>query len=496
MGGAVRRTVRRSAATPEGTLIAIRFDPLAQYPAPGSGFSPAAAYPEYRGGRLSDRPNAVYEMVRALLRDAGLDAARMGTPEWNPLGAHLAPGASVFVLCNFVYHMRPQDSAASLRAKCIHGSVLRALVDYILLAVGPGGRVTFGNAPLQSCRWDDVLEATGAAHVLDFYRATGAPVDARDLRLHVSHRDRLGRVVSVESRDAAGTDAVEVGLGDESLLAPLAAAHPRFRVSDYDPRRTEAYHANGAHRYVMHRAILDADAVISLSKLKTHEKVGITCGLKGFVGAVGHKDCLAHHRYGGRSLGGDEFRNDWAVLNGLARFHDWLNTREGDRPLQGASQVLERGVRRMLRRAGIPLGGAWYGNDTCWRMALDLARIVHYADRRGRMTTMPQRTHLSVIDGIVAGEGNGPLTPSPVDARVLLFADNVALGDRAACRLMGYDPASIPLVARALEPSRYPLVGAPDTEAAVRVNGELLDADRIRAFLGRPFTSPMGRGRD
>src|SRR4029453_17991483 len=128
-------------------------------------------------------------------------------------------------------------------------------------------------------------------------------------------------------------------------------------------------------------------------------------------------------------------RNDGAAPSGLRRFPDWLNTRESDRPLQGASQILERGVRWMLRRAGIPLGGAWYGNDTCWRMALDLARIVHHADRQGRMTTVPQRRHLSLIDGIVAGEGDGPLTPSAVDAKVLLFADNVALGDRAACRL-------------------------------------------------------------
>ena len=49
-----------------------------------------------------DPPNPVYEMVEAALRALGLDHGRVGTPEGNPLGAVIAPGARVVIKPNFV----------------------------------------------------------------------------------------------------------------------------------------------------------------------------------------------------------------------------------------------------------------------------------------------------------------------------------------------------------------------------------------------------------
>src|SRR6185369_8392369 len=134
----------------------------------------------------------------------------------------------------------------------------------------------------------------------------------------------------------------------------------------------------------------------------------------------------------------------------------------------------------------------WHGNDTCWRMALDLARIVHYADRVGKMTPSLQRRHLSIIDGIVAGEGNGPLAPQAVMARSLVFSDDVATGDRAACRLMGFDPAAFPLVSQALAPHKYAVSRAFESTETVRFNGVSIDERQILPVLGRRFRPPVG----
>src|SRR5262249_37749383 len=159
-------------------------------------------------------------------------------------------------------------------------------------------------------------------YVTDFYRAHApARVQARDLRLYVTKRDELGRVTGVDRREEGA--AVEIDLGSESLLTEQTQSSPRYRVSDYDPRRTEAFHHDGHHRYVLHRSVLAADVVLSLSKLKTHEKVGITCGLKGFVGAVAHKDCLAHHRFGSPRDGGDEYPDHLRLLRVESTVHDW-----------------------------------------------------------------------------------------------------------------------------------------------------------------------------
>jgi hypothetical protein len=306
-------------------------------------------------------------------------------------------------------------------------------------------------------------------------------------------------VVSVDRRDEAG-HAVEIDLAGDSLLAEHAGSpRPHYRVADYDPRRTELFHAGGSHRYVIHRAALEADVIVSLSKLKTHEKVGVTCGLKGFVGAVGHKDCLAHHRFGSPDGGGDEYPTAWRGLRPLSRFQDWLGTRAHDAPLQAALEIGDRTARRVLRRLGAVQGGAWSGNDTCWRMALDLARILHHADASGALHDPPQRTHLSLIDGVVAGEGEGPLAPSPVRAGVLAFGDDVAFTDRAACRLMGFDPERIPLVARATQAMRWGLP-SPASREIVR-DGRPCEESALEPAMGRAFEPPrgwrehLGRGR-
>jgi uncharacterized protein (DUF362 family) len=126
-------------------------------------------------------------------------------------------------------------------------------------------------------------------------------------------------------------------------------------------------------------------------------------------------------------------------------------------------------------------------------MALDLARIVRYADRHGRMHEKPQRTHLSLIDGIVAGEGDGPLSPEPVVAGTLVFGDEVALADRVACRLMGFPPDRVHLVSEAFRPHlKYPVARREEGTTLVRANGDEVPESKLEPVLGRPFRPPSG----
>jgi uncharacterized protein (DUF362 family) len=474
--------------------VSVLTDPGLTYPDSGDGFSPDQRFPEYPWDHLASKPNAVYSAVRSLFRQMKLDHERFDSPDWNPLGDYIRPGDSVFVLCNFVYHRRSRDSVDQMRAKCSHGSVLRALVDYVLIAAGKEATVRFGNAPIQACEWEKVLRDTGADKVAEFYRRSGASVEPRDLRLYVTKRTTLGRVTASELREDPEA-AAEIDLGRESMLDELSGAggsSPRFRVADHDPARTEAFHADGSHRYVIHRAILDSDVVISLPKLKTHKKVGITCGMKGFVGTVGHKDCLAHHRFGNRRSGGDEYPDSQGFLKAASAFHDWVNHRGLRAPLQSLFFVADRNLRRVLHRLGLTGGGSWYGNDTCWRMAVDLARIVHNADSRGVMQTTPQRKQLMLIDGVVAGEGEGPLVPTPLGAGALLFCDDVVAGDRVACRLMGFEPDKVSMLREVTRPMSFSIC-APDRGAAnIILNGRQVEESAVPAAAGRPFREPPG----
>lgn len=280
-------------------MISIVIDPDLRYPDAADHFSPDERFPEYRLGHISPRPNPVYRAVRDLFVQAGLDTAHLGTADWNPLGEYVKPGSRVFLLCNFMQERRADESREDFFSRCSHGSVIRALADYVLIAAGDTGHVNIGNAPIQFCDWEAVLRDTEAREVLDFYASAGAPVTARDLRLRVTAATRLGAIRSVERRDE--TEGVHVRLDGDSLFAGQDAQRPRYRVMNYDPRRTQRFHEGGRHEYVIHREILESDVIVSAVKLKTHEKVGITCGIKGMVGTVAHKDSLPHHRYGPRT---------------------------------------------------------------------------------------------------------------------------------------------------------------------------------------------------
>jgi hypothetical protein len=355
-------------------------------------YSPSERYPEYPFGDISMGENRVYGLVRNCLHDFGADAEHFGTDTWNPLGEWIELGQRVFVLPNLVMHRRPGETLEKFYAKCTHGSVLRPVLDYATIACGDPNLVAFGNAPLQSCDYARVTRETGVSAVAEFYRREAKTnIGPVDLRLLVARWTTFGALLQRELRDE--TFGVPVDLGANSWLDELfqSGDEPQVRVGDYAPTETMSYHGRGRHIYVVNRRLLEADVIISVPKLKTHQKVGITCALKGTVGAIGRKECLAHHRRGAPENGGDEYPRSNPARDLASRLADQAAAGETDlwsNAVRVQSKVLERALRS--GKNGI-MGGAWYGNDTAWRMALDIARILRYARSDGSLSPTPLR---------------------------------------------------------------------------------------------------------
>jgi len=82
--------------------------------------------------------------------------------------------------------------------------------------------------------------------------------------------------------------------------------------------------------------------------------------------------------------------------------------------------------------------GNWHGNDTCWRMVVDLNKCLFYFDGSGAPRTKPLR-YLAIVDGIIGGEGNGPMAPDPKECGVLVAGTNPIAVDSVCCALMGFD---------------------------------------------------------
>ena len=453
-------------------MLSLVVDPNLQYPErDADGFSPDERFPEYRYAYVSACQNPVYRAVRECLAQSGLDRARLNTTAWNPLGVFIRPGSRVFVLCNFVLNRQPTETAQNFTAKCIHGSVLRALMDYVLLAVGDMGSVAFGNAAMQHCDWQAVLHETGAQAVQDFYRSVGASVEARDLRLLAVRRSRIGQVAVLERREE--WNGVPVNLGADSLMVALDR-EPRtpYRVMNYSPARLETLHSGGNHVYVINRRILEADTIVSLSKLKTHEKVGVTCALKSLVGTVGHKDSLPHYRFGPPEIGGDEYPADKSgLLRAALGFHYRAQRASPDSRAGTVLRVMDRAIRYATRRWVPITEGGWWGNDTAWRMVLDLNRAITYATAAGELRPSSCRQHLAFIDGIVGGEGQGPLSPRAVRSGLLMFSRNPVLADFACASMMGFDPQQMPMIREGLRLATYPLVEPDWADEEVVYNG-------------------------
>jgi hypothetical protein len=186
---------------------------------------------------------------------------------------------------------------------------------------------------------------------------------------------------------------------------------------------------------------------VNLPKLKTHKKTGVTLALKNLVGINGDKNWLPHHCVGSTTEGGDEFPNSSLIdrtrsaATEMAR--KWLS--------RGVGTSFFRAARRLetsVRGDAFIRSGNWYGNRTTWRMCVDLNRCLYYSDATGAHfdAAEPVRNVLTLLDGIVAGEGAGPLAPRDVPLGVVIASlDPVAL-DLVALRLMGFDAQKVPKV--------------------------------------------------
>jgi hypothetical protein len=473
-------------------MISIVIDSALAYPDADDFYSPDERFPEYPYVHISKQKNPVYQAVRNCFVQAGLDREHFGTSSWNPLSVLVQPGTRVFVLCNFVFHRLSNESAEDFLGKCIHGSVLRPLIDYLLLAVGEGGSVSFGNAAMQACQWESVLLETGAQAVMEFYRSIEAPVELKDLRLLVAEKNRLGAITKVERRPES--NGVQINLGADSLMAELdRGSTTPYRVMNYNPTRTEAFHSRGSHSYVINRQILESDVIVHLAKLKTHEKVAITCALKGCVGAVGHKDSLPHYRFGPPEIGGDEFPSDrTGLFRKVSAFHGYVQKTRLDRPWGNLLRVMDRFIRRAPGlRAPISEGG-WWGNDTAWRMVLDLSRILTYATSAGELQPVAMRKQFAFIDGVVGGEGNGPLSPTAVRSGLLLFSDNPLAADYVSAIMMNFDPNRIPMILEASRLAKYPLIDHPLVDERVIYNGSSVLLSDLPKLVSHRYKPPVG----
>ena len=333
-----------------------------------------------------------------------------------------------------------------------HPAVIEAVIRWAATQLAGSGSITVCDAPQtdssfaalnQYCRLDEMVDRCRR----DFPGTTIKLLDLRPEEWHAVDG------VTVSKTQLIGDPAGDtfVGLNDASEFVGFHGNGRLFGAS-FNMAETNEHHSGERHEYMLCRTPMDADVLINLPKLKTHKKVGVTCALKNLVGINANKNWLPHHTEGTPDLGGDQF----PASTSKARLeHSWMGRAKrivNGRPLLSRLFVPLKKMGRLFfgDTQKVVRSGNWHGNDTCWRMVLDLNKCLYDFDGAGQPRQKALR-YLAVVDGIIGGEGNGPMSPDAKPCGTILAGTHPAAVDMAAATLMGFDWQKIRLLKNSFE---------------------------------------------
>jgi uncharacterized protein (DUF362 family) len=423
-------------------------------------FNPDNNYPEFEGFfKQFDLSNSVYKNIRNLFINSGYNKEDVGTSNWNPFRGYIKEGQIAIIKPNLVY-----QETEELTGKCClmtHASIIRPIIDYLFLLQQKDNikfRIVIADIPIQGANFEKILEQTGLKGLEDFYNINyGLKLEILDLRHKIAIQEDSGFFTTISNiGDPLGYSKIHL---TNSFLKGIENDFKKFGAPGYGVNETfSQIQETGNHYYHIPNTILQSHLFINVPKIKTHKKAGITIALKNLIGINGEKAWIPHFRRGSIKTGGDEFDDKDIFLKTITTRANIL--------LQGRSRILwniaksinsffiKRFFRKDLtksaeiseseRKALFLVNGDWYGNDTLWRAILDINFLLLFVNKDGNEVTSKARNYICISDGIIGGEGDGPLKPSPKSAGLLALSQNPVLNDICLSKIMGFEWVRIP----------------------------------------------------
>ncbi|HQC42247.1 MAG TPA: DUF362 domain-containing protein [Verrucomicrobiota bacterium] len=390
---------------------------------------PASNVAICRGASDYTHPETIREMVRQAIQTLAL-------PDH-----FICSGNHVVIKPNWVKEHDERHPGPDCWEHVItHPNIIEAVADWAASQLGASGRITICDAPQTDssfanirayCRLDEMVERLQSKY-------PGLSIQLLDLRPEEWHAVD-GITVSKTELPGDPLGSTHIHLDESSEFYQFSGLGKLYGAS-IDMEETNKRHSDGNHEYLLCRTPMDADVLINVPKMKTHKKVGITCALKNLVGINANKNWLPHHTEGTPDQGGDQFPADTAK----ARLeHFWMGAAKRWMkkypflarlfvPIKGAGRLVFGDTQNVVR------SGNWHGNDTCWRMVLDINKCLFHYDGSAQLRSKPLR-YLAILDGIIGGDGNGPMAPDPAPTGVIIAGTHPLAVDCVAARCMGLD---------------------------------------------------------
>ncbi len=425
------------------------------------------------------------QLIAGLIRDALLQGG-LGQKDPNaPLADIIEPGMTVLVKPNWVFHCN--HTGKGMECLITHPVFVEETLREVLKA--KPGRIIIGDAPIQSAAFHEIATETWIRRLKEI--AAPCTVEVVDFRRCVRYFNPWK--ITVVDNQRPPDSFIPYDLGADSLLEPISSPAGQFRSTCYDHKTLLHAHQPGTHQYLLTKEMAASDVIINLPKLKCHRKAGLTAALKNLVGINSDKDYLPHHRRGGSGQRGDCYEGNAPLKRISEFFHDRANS-AGNRCAYLAWQKTASFFLRLniAFNNECNIEGAWHGNDTVWRMVLDINRAALYGKADGTLAATPQRTVYSITDAIVAGEKLGPLAPEPVLFGVVTFASSSAFADLLHSALMRFDWQKIPQVHNAFNDFPYPLVRHAPSAIAIHAAGKRLSLAEAVAAYSHAFQPSQG----
>lgn len=387
---------------------------------------------------------------------------------FSPIRHLVKPGETVVIKPNLVADSRIGSSDEWVQV-ITNGAIIERAVQEAVLGLQGKGKVLIVDAPQTDSDYEKIAKRIDLDGIVErCSRGTTVEIEHYDLR-EEQWITREGVTVGKKKLRGDPLGYREVNLGTESVFASKKNKH--YYGADYDQKETSRYHNDADNIYVMSNTVLSCDTFINLPKLKPHKLGGITCCLKNIVGTCVVKNSLPHHTTGSPEAFGDQF----PLMSGRTQAEGTLKKIAASL-LKYKNPLISYPIGLAKKATGNILGeqtsatvrnGSWYGNDTIWRTILDLNRILFYADKQGTMKNTPQRKYYAIVDGVVAGEGDGPMDVDAKEAGILIAGSDPVAIDAVASTLIGFDYRTIPTVIQSFAMMRWPLTR--DTPDDIRI---------------------------